>query len=254
MVFKKKKTAEATPEKIESETEAAPLAESVRVPMMTQVVEVVDDGQEQQQDQPTEELMPALKQEPVSSIAEGPETEEIRKELVDDLFKSGDIATIPEISIHHKKTSRAWHLWAIMVIVCAVVTGAGLFFARGSFKMPTNINVSPTPTSAPTVMPSPTSIPPKKETVTIEVLNGGGKVGAASKMKAVLEKAGYKVGNTGNTEDFSHETTEVHVKAGQEGLLEMIKSDLKADYTVSIVDTALAASSAYDAQVVVGKQ
>jgi hypothetical protein len=86
------------------------------------------------------------------------------------------------------------------------------------------------------------------------VLNGGGKTGAAGKMKETLTTKGYKVANTGNTEEYTFEKSEVHVKPALSANLTEIVADLKEDYTVGISAADLPADSTYDVQVIVGKE
>jgi hypothetical protein len=139
------------------------------------------------------------------------------------------------------------------VIVAALTTGLSLIFLTTKSSGIKLISVKPTP--IPTSAPTPTSAPvPNRGEIKIQVLNGGGLPGAASKMKNFLVEKGYQVTDVGNTDEYTYDQTEVEVKTGMENLAEQIKADLSGDYTVGKTGTALSADAAYDASVIVGKE
>ena len=108
-------------------------------------------------------------------------------------------------------------IWVGAMLGIAVAVGIGLIFlVRGTSGLPA-FGVKPTPTVAPTIVPTPTidaSI--LRKDISVRVLNGGGVAGAASKMKAFLEEKGYVVDSTGNTKEYTYNSTVVQVKAGKE--------------------------------------
>jgi hypothetical protein len=87
----------------------------------------------------------------------------------------------------------------------------------------------------------------------VQVLNGGGKAGAASKMKTFLTEKGYVVTATGNTDQYSFDKTEIDVKAGKESALQLLKSDLEKEYTLGTMAASLSSDSPFDVRVTVGK-
>jgi hypothetical protein len=94
----------------------------------------------------------------------------------------------------------------------------------------------------------------KRSDIAVQVLNGGGKAGAATKMKTLLTDKGYQVKDVGNTDEYNHDKTEILVKPGKESAIGLLKKDLEDTYTVGSATATLPADSTYDAQVIVGKE
>jgi hypothetical protein len=264
----KKKTATAKP--------SAPLEEAVakeeKRPSVTQVVEVVEEIP------PTESIKsveaPVPTQQPMnetSGISEAPPMEtavplsseqkpvdEKRKELVDELFQNRSSNTspvMPEISVHANRSSRPIVLWAIVLVVACLVAGGSLLLVSGKKGFPSIVSVpTPTVTTTPKVTSTPASVTVKRSDITIQVLNGGGVVGAATKMKTFLEGKGYTVANTGNTESYTYTKTEIVVKAAKKVYLPLLETDLKDTYSLGTSSATLDVTVSYDARVIVGKE
>lgn len=186
-----------------------------------------------------------------SSSALTPPVEK-RKEVVEELFRSREPVTMPEISLHKKSTSKAWLIWAAVVVIVALVLGGALLsITRGQLRLPLiSTKLTPTPTSVATPTPE---IPPRGD-LTIQVLNGAGKAGVAGQMKDFLEKKGYKVTDVGNAEEYKYEETEITVKSSKSAYLSLLKEDLKESYTIGTAAADLPEDVAYDARVIVGKK
>lgn len=108
----------------------------------------------------------------------------------------------------------------------------------------TDTATTPTPSAKPVV---------KLDTLTVNVLNGSGIIGAAGKVKASLENAGFKVTGTGNAANYNFKNTVIQVKTGTSAeVIDALKKSL-SDYVVEEGD-ALAASSKFDIVVTAGKQ
>ena len=92
-----------------------------------------------------------------------------------------------------------------------------------------------------------------KSAISMQVLNGSGVTGEATKIKSVLEKDGFKVASVGNASSFTYQTTIVYYKTGKKDAADAAVSTLKnAGRTASAEEkTAL---TKYDLQVVVGKK
>lgn len=216
---------------------SAPLEESVvkeERPAVTQVVEVV-----------TEDVVPVDQ-----------EADEKRKVLVDELFQNHAPESprlTPEISMHSNHKTHPLLLWAIgTVVVCLVVGGALLFMSGKSGSLPVVATTTPTPT--PEATPTPTSGEVLRGSLSIQVLNGGGVAGAASKMKKILEDKGYSVVETGNAESYTYDNTEIIVKSSKKAYLSVLEEDLKDIYSLGSSAATLEDSASYDARVIVGKK
>jgi len=235
-------------------------------PVVTQVVEVIEVMEEREVTaQPKSvKAMPPPEEEKSSENEEvappdevkdeEPQKKEEEKEVISDLFNKKDTVGIPEISMHKSNSSRTMIIWSTAVITVAVLVGGALFISTKGVNLPdlsfTMAKPSPTPTEA----PSPTPKPVSRGDISIQVLNGGGVVGAASKMKAFLEEKGYTVADTGNTDDYTYDKTAVLVKPGKEAYAALLNEDLADDYTLEATPAALPSDSSYDAQVIVGKE
>lgn len=231
---------------------AASAAEEPR-PTITQVVEVVEEDIPIAEPPPEPESVKTDEPESVMPVAEESPT---RKSMVEELYTSPrqSVGT-PEISMHRNGSKKPIMVWAIVTIVVAILTGSILFAVTRKGSMPSILaRPTPTPTLAPTATPTPTPATVDKSSFEIQVLNGGGTPGAASKMKTFLEGKGYKVASTGNTPDYTFDTTEIHGKSNMTDAVANLKADLKDSYTLGTVDTDLDASASADVQVIVGKQ
>lgn len=181
--------------------------------------------------------------------------QEENKEMLSELFskeKSSDV--LPNTLEGRRIGAAPVFLWAVIIIGVALLTGGILLVvASGLPKVPTLFS-KPTPTPTATLTPTPTPAAAVRGDITVQVLNGGGTPGSAGKAKAFLEKLGYTVANTGNTEEYTYKKTEIHVKPGKEAYLEFLKTDVAAEYILGTSSADLSADSSYDAQVIVGKE
>jgi hypothetical protein len=227
------------------------------LPVVTQVVEVIEEeipvGEpEVTASAPKEAPAP---EEPEVSEKEPTAESVTRKEKVEELYQGVKESNImPEISVHKNKPIASLLVWAIVTILVALVTG-GILFAAAKKTSPITLFVrpTPTPTATPTPIPTPTPVAIDKTLFEIKVLNGGGTVGAAGKMKTFLEDKGYTVTATGNTEEYTYTSTEIHGKATMKDAIANLEADLTGTYTLGTVAADLSASASADVQVIVGK-
>lgn len=233
-----KMTAQAAPEGVR---EVEKPAEEARPPV-TQVVEVVEEAAVPQEAPPPTE--PAQTEESA-----------IRKEKVEELYQEAkDSSVMPEISVHKGRPIRSLFVWAIVTIFVAFLTG-GILLAAAKKTSPMKLFARPTPTPTPTSTPTPTPTPAAidKTSLEIKVLNGGGTPGAAAKMKSFLEEKGYTVASTGNTDEYTYTTTEIHGKDTMKDAIANLQADLTDTYTLGTVAADLSASASADVEVIVGK-
>lgn len=154
-------------------------------------------------------------------------------------------------------------LTIITALIVGFITG-GVYVYFTGLKTMTSPNPVSTPTPPPSevieepkVSPTPTPSPVPQSVISafkVSVLNGSGQVGGAGKVKALLENASFKVGNTGNASNFNFVSTQIQVKESVSvEVVNLLKRTLSGDYSVE-VGTALPASSAYDIVVTVGSK
>lgn len=118
---------------------------------------------------------------------------------------------------------------------------------------------SPTPEPSKTPTPKPTTNPIDSATgldrskLSVEVQNGSGEVGVASRASDFLKSLGYRVVTIGNADNFGYENVVISVKSDSSTYLSLLKSDLAKQYTVGSTSASLSASSSADALVIIGK-
>ncbi len=129
-----------------------------------------------------------------------------------------------------------------------------------AFQFPTDTpasspETSPTPkvTTIPTVNPVDSSTGLDRSALTVEVQNGSGVVGAASKASDVLKGFGYHVTAMGNADNFNFENATIQVKSTKSQYLPLLKKDLGFSYTVASASSDISDSSSADALVIIGK-
>ncbi len=114
-----------------------------------------------------------------------------------------------------------------------------------------------TPTTTPTVTkttPSPTlSAGLDRSDLSIEIQNGSGVAGAATKMSDKLKALGYDISSTGNADNFDYEETVIQVTSSKKAYLDMLKKDLSGDYTIESATADLTDSDA-EALIIIGKE
>lgn len=150
----------------------------------------------------------------------------------------------------------------------AVITPTPDVFPTEEIIFPTDTpypTATPEATIAPTSMPTktptprPTSNPLDKETglnrsqISVDIKNGSGTAGAASKMADTLRGFGYSIAGTGNADNYDYEKTTISVKPGKEKYLSLLEKDLSASYSIGTKSADLSASSSADAVVIIGK-
>lgn len=232
-------------------------AEEERRPPVTQVVEVVEDGDESSvtaqvsvEDSPMEEK---------SEEMEHSSDDEKRRVLVDELFqkKPDEPAHVaPEITMHHQSSRKGSIVgWAISLIIVCLAVGGGIYaVSSGKISLPAMATPTPTPTSTPAPTPTPDTSTLDRATLSVQVLNGSGTPGVASSMKDLLEEKGYAVDNTGNAETYDYETTQIIVKAESEAYIALLEEDLKESYSLGTSEATLESDVPYDVRIIVGKE
>lgn len=146
----------------------------------------------------------------------------------------------------------------ILLLVGAVVGGV-LYYRKGVTNLPAQpvVQETPKPTEAqlsvtPTQTPNATDL----KTLSLNILNGSGKVGEASKAKDLLLKAGFSSDKvkTGNADNYNYKETVVSLKKDLDNsVFTAISDSLKDSYVVKKGDD-LENSSSYDITITVGSE
>lgn len=177
------------------------------------------------------------------------EDEKLRMEKVEELLKASEEAgvNIQEL-VPHPKAEKSGsrrpenkfgpaavisngHLKLYLIIGCilaAMVAGGGIVLSQKAFREQREQLVSPaaaipTPVAAPTATPTPIV---NRSDLTIRVLNGSGKRGAAGELAKYVEGLGYSVSLTGNTNVQTG--SKLRLKSGSEIYREILTEDLES--------------------------
>lgn len=273
---KKKRTVakfsvEAAP--LEIHEEQADTQEVVAEAPMRQVVEVIEEDRVpdaleiiKENAKEIEEEVEAIEDEVQSSVASPTvesekerqaevEEEQHSKDVVGSLFTKEPTGISPEITVVGKRDA-SLGVWVGAMLGIALAVGVSLVvLVRGPQTFTAMIPAKPTPTVVPTAIPTAAPVVAvSRSEVRVKVLNGGGVVGAGSKMKAFLEEKGYTVSDVANADAYTYETTEIKIKAGSDAIGKMLSDDLKADYSLGSTSATLAENASYEAEVIVGKE
>lgn len=183
----------------------------------------------------------------------------------------------PPANISPKKGGSKLILFLILILLIAGVIYGGMKFLGSSNKAETpsptptpTENLLPTDTPTPEVSekpavsntptPKPTVNPVDKTTgldrsdLSVEVQNGSGLPGAASKMSDFLKGFGYHVVSVGNADNTNYEKVSVLITEGKKSYLSLLTKDLSSSYSVGSSSADLSASASADARVIVGKE
>lgn len=251
------------PTKKKRAPEAQPEEKPAKPQFVTEVVEDVSEEALETIKKDAEEIQDVVERiesdngetAPVEEPLKLEEKKEAEKEVLAEIFsKEKTPAVYPDITAHKPDRSAPVFLWAVIIIAVALLTGGTLLvLASGLPKLPALLT-KPAPTSTPAPTPTPAPAAVSRADIKLEVLNGGGIPGSAGKAKTFLEDKGYIVENVGNTDEYTYDETEIHVKPSKESYLETLKADLSQDYTIGTAAADLSADSPYDAQIIVGKK
>jgi hypothetical protein len=93
--------------------------------------------------------------------------------------------------------------------------------------------------------------PISKASYRIQVLNGTGKSGEATKMRDFLVSEGYNVVGVGNASNFNYKETLVQIKESKKAVTATLTKDLQERYSISI-SSPLSEGESFDILIVVG--
>lgn len=162
----------------------------------------------------------------------------------------GLVALIAAVYFGVQAGSRLFDAWADLKPVSSKSdsTNTATTPEESATTTPTATTTTETPAAAPVATPAPAATPAAAP-ITVKVLNGNGRAGDATKVKAVLEAASITVAATGNAKTFGYATTIVYYVSGKKEAADKVVAALTG-YSASTVENAVA--DGYDALVVIG--
>jgi hypothetical protein len=155
-----------------------------------------------------------------SSVPQADPLKDFKEKMVE------EETTVPENS---QKKNFMWPILSIFIIILILLIGI-FAYKQGVFnKKEVNV-VTLTPTPVVTVEPTKTVDLTKYE---IEILNGSGVSGEASKQKAALEEKGFTISSIGNADNSDYTDTIIKAKADVEkDFIAKLKDTLNSSFTV----------------------
>lgn len=141
----------------------------------------------------------------------------------------------------------------IIVLLVLLLLGGGVWFLF--FKKSADTEMVEEETPVPTVeqqsTPTPTVVEVNKEDIKIQILNGSGVPGAASKSQTALTAVGYKNIEVGNADSYTYKTT---VVAYSDSVPESVKTEISAELEkiYGTIDTKPNTSTQYDVVITIG--
>lgn len=151
----------------------------------------------------------------------------------------------PEV-VESKKDNGNWWMLPLAFVLGVLVGGMSMYL----FRSQKPVEVAPVVAATPAPTPTP-EVLLKRSDLKIQVLNGSGVTGAASKAKDYLEGLGYVDVATGNADD-KIDTTQVALKLEKKAYFDLVKKDLDSKYTVDNQPQTLSVSSDYDVVITLG--
>ncbi len=152
-------------------------------------------------------------------------------------------------------------MFLVALIVMALAGGVWVYLnGVKNLTYPTQVETS-VPSAAPVATPvaSPTSSnsatpKPDYSLFNVSVLNGSGAIGAATAVRDIIQKGGFKVSYTGNAANFNFTDTLIQVKnTVSADVVAALRSLLVPTYSVKI-GTQLDSQSRYDIIITVGSK
>ncbi len=187
------------------------------------------------------------------------EPEEVPLETSEIPDKS-EVIMVPPPATTKKRLSFLPIMITLMVaLLVGSLIGGVVVYTNGISKLaspsPSPSSGSPTPSAIQTPIvsasPSPT---PNYVNFKINILNGSGKIGEANKVKALIEKAGFKVSTTGNAATFDFKDTVIQSKkAIPQEAIDKLTAAISSSYETE-VGKVLVDSGAYDITITVGSE
>ncbi len=179
-------------------------------------------------------------------------------------MKDGPFPNFPVYGRHSSPKFRAFAGVVVLIIFITITIIVGNYFFNNTNKKE-KPKIVLTPTHAPTpgsarsasvsasITPTPTKVKLDKKLLKVQVLNGSGTKGAASKMGDMLRDAGYTISSTGNAKEFEYKETTLQIKKSKQEYQELLLADLSKEYKVSKEIELVAENTPVDAIVIVGE-
>lgn len=146
-------------------------------------------------------------------------------------------------------------LWVIIpgIFILGALLGGVVYYQKSASE----ISITPpTPIATPVLTPTPIATPEPEVNLSkykIKVLNGSGISGEASRVKALLEKAGFTVSSTGNATNYNYIKSVIQAKSEVEKeFINKLTEALSENYQVDAKAEPVNTSSPDEVVVIIG--
>lgn len=167
----------------------------------------------------------------------------------------GSDESTSRLEINHPPQSPPSTFPKIILLIPLLLLVIGFFVIFGSkLKTDNSLEINPVANITPTITnsPTPTTIP--ISSLKIQVLNGSGTSGEASKIVDLLSKNSFQVENTGNAANFDFTQTQIQIKETvSNDASSLLISSLKSNYPAKILPEKLPESFQFDIIITTGK-
>jgi len=142
--------------------------------------------------------------------------------------------------------------FAILILVVSAL-GAVLYLRNRASNPPTELPIATTQTPQPTTtpQPTPTTTPINLADYSVEILNGSGISGEATRVKNLLETATFETFSIGNASSYDYTNTEVSMKQDVPEVVFASLQDALTEYSLITADV-LDATDTVDIRIVIG--
>jgi hypothetical protein len=200
---------------------------------------------------------------PVEIIEEAPKEEKAMEEKTQEKVKD-KVPADPLIEFKERMNREEYagfeapkkknFMWPILIIfVIAILLLVGIFIYKNGARINAVKEEIVKTKVTPTVTPEPTKAIDLTK-YEIEVLNGSGVDGQASKEKAALEEAGFTISSIGNADNSNYTDTVIKAKADvDKAFIGKLKTTLESSFTVGSAET-LSSDSSVPVVVIIGTQ
>jgi hypothetical protein len=154
-----------------------------------------------------------------------------------------------------RQSSKKPLIATVLVILGSLLIAFTVFLIFGMGGQKEEVRPTPPPQVIAPTVPEPSPLPtPRVSDFSIQVLNGAGIPGEASRAASLLTAAGFSKITTGNAEKFNFVETEIAAKANvSENFLRKIENLLSKTYVLAKTKS-LSSSSAFDVVITIGSR
>lgn len=142
----------------------------------------------------------------------------------------------------------------VLLLIVSIIIVLSLIFGKQFLSSPKDFDqISPTISTTPTNIPTP--IPTINfDLLKIQVLNGSGVAGEATKVSTLLSQSKFKVAKTGNASNYDFVKTEIKVKNSiSSTITDLLIKSLESQYVSTISAVKLDDSDEYDIKITTGQ-